>query len=205
MSLGKMGWVLGLASILLISCNSTDVCDFTVIVNDLNQPDGSDSIDFHDVAPNAKIAQSFRPATSFILANISFTIKKVENPQATLRVSIHEKDNNENRPEDDPITDGGPVIVDLSEISDNFFTEVKAVFPDEPDLDSGRDYYFVINSVEDLDEENYFQLGSVSTDTAYPDGEVWHFNSDVTDEDEAWDDSTEDLQFRIEKCEEDEN
>ena len=202
MSLGKMGRVLGLTAILLVGCSTTDECDFTVIVDDLNQPDGSDSIDFHDVAPNAKIAQSFRPATSFILANISFTVKEVENPQPTLSVSIHEKDNNKNRPEDDPITDGGPVTVALSGISENFFTEVNAVFPDEPELNSGRDYYFVIDSVENLDEENYFQLGGVSTNTAYPDGEVWRFNSDVTDEDEAWDDSTEDLQFRIDKCEE---
>jgi hypothetical protein len=169
-------------------------------VEDLNQPEGNDLINFHDVATNAKIAQRFRPAFTFTLGKISFTIKKVGNPAGLLKVSIHEND--KNKPDDSPMNDGGPHLPDLTGISSTSLSEVFVEFSNEPDLKSGVDYYFVIDVGENLDPENYFQLGSTSTSSAYPNGEVWRFNSGENDKDKAWSSSSDDLQFRIEACEE---
>jgi hypothetical protein len=197
MNLSKVGWVLSLTAIFLAGCGTKDECDTTELVNDLNQVDGQNLINFHDMEANDKIAQKFQPSRFFTLANAAFTIMKVGDPQGDLRISIRDADGNE--PDDSAITDGGPVVISTDTIGDDgFLTEVKVEFEDHPDLNSGATYFLVIDSTGVLDSENYYQLGSASDGNAYPNGEVWRYNSDP--DIEEWSSSSEDLQFHIREC-----
>jgi hypothetical protein len=199
MRIRKKVWVFMSVAIFLAGCADKEKCDF--LTDLIIQADGSNAIDFHDNTNNAKIAQRFKPSGSFIMGAVSFTIKKLGSPVGTVRVSIHEDDGG--RPDDDAIDDGGPENISVSDIDDGFLSEVTVDFPDEPDLKSDKDYYMVIDFTGEVNSTDYFELGSASSGNAYPDGELWRFDSDEEDEDEAWDSLVnEDLQFTILKCEE---
>jgi hypothetical protein len=188
---------LGAVFFLLSGC-ADKKCDYSS--DYIVQADGSETVSLNDSPNDAMVAQRFVPDSAVTVASISFTIKKVGDPQGELRISIHTEDND--RPKDDPITDGGPVTANLSGVGSDVLVEVKVDITGHPDLSSGRNYYIVFDSSEDPDNENYFQLGSVSTPSAYAGGEVWRFDSEETDKDRAWTEaSTEDLQFTVKKCE----
>ena len=198
----KVAWLFGLAVLVTVGCAKKNECDFTS--DFIIQADGSSPILFHNTTARAKIAQKFVPSGSFDLGDVAITIRKTEASDGALvgvlSMAVHKED--AGRPDNDPISGGGPKDIDISNISKDSLTEVTVSFSDEPGLNAGVTYYLVIDFTGEVDGTNYFQLGATSVGTAYPDGEVWLFDSLEDDEDLAWTISeTEDLEFTIGKCE----
>ena len=195
MGFEKTAWGLGLIAVFLSGCSGDDECDFISIL--VQQAEATNTIPFKDQSSNARMAQRFRSSTSFDLGAISITIKKVGDPQGTLRLTIHE--DNVNKPDDDNISDGSSENKPSSDIEANF-KRIEFNFPNEPGLISNKDYYFVIEFTGTPDSGNFFELQSAGD--VYPDGELWRFDSSEPDEDIAWTSfAAEDLEFIIWKCE----
>jgi len=189
----KMGWTLGLAAILLSGCGPKDECDDPTRI--ISQLSGDDEIIFHDADSNFEIAQGFTPDKTFNLTSISVFIKKVGDPQGSLRFSIRRDNGGE--PEDSPISGGGPQSVDADSIS-NVSGELKIEFPNEPELNDGTVYHLVISSTEPVNSANYFVLEGNPGSDVYANGKLSRFD----DADDEWTASTnEDLKFIIEGCE----
>lgn len=197
----KMTGVIAMGFFLLSGCANKN-CDYssTYIV----QADGTNRITFNDTHSRARIAQKFHPNSAVTVYSVSFTIVKVGEPTGTLKVSIHSDDND--KPKKSAISDGGPVNVNLDEVGSTVLVEVETKLNGNPDLSSDRDYYIVLESSDPPSDTDYYQLGSVSTGSAYPDGEVWEYDSNEDNYDKAWSDSpSDDLQFSINKCEQNKN
>lgn len=190
--------LLGLIGVFLVACGDEGDCD--VLVDFIDQLDGTNIVLFHDTSANEKIAQKFMSEGSTIVGEVSFSIRKVGDPQGEIRISIHEVDGS--RPDQDFIPGGGPQGFDASNISSDSFTQVKVEYQSEPDLDSNRDHFLVIDFTGDLNGLDYFELAASSGPDAYPQGEAWLFNSDEDDEDDAWIiRPNTDLVFTIDRCE----
>ncbi|HLB94671.1 MAG TPA: hypothetical protein VJK28_00685 [Nitrospiria bacterium] len=197
----KMGWMLGLAAILLSGCGPKDECDDPTRV--ISQLTGAAGINFYDASSNFEIAQGFTPDKTFNLTSISVFIKKVGDPQGSLRFSIRRDNGGE--PEDSPISGGGPQSVGADSISD-VSGELKIEFPNEPELNDGTVYHLVISSTEPVNSTNYFVLEGNSGSDVYANGKLSRFDDEDgdgnKDEDEEWTAFTnEDLKFIIEGCE----
>lgn len=189
-----MGWLLGLTAILLASCGPDNECGDPTRIDE--QLTGESKIIFHDAGSNFEIAQSFTPNDTFNLTGIWVFIRKEGSPTGQLTFSIHRDDGGE--PDNSILSGGGPRLVEaenIGDVSQGLFIE----FPDEPELDAGKDYHLVISSDEDVSTGNYFVLDGNSGSDAYTGGELLRF--DETDDGEwAVTASSEDLKFIIEGC-----
>ena len=186
--------------LILAGCSDDVECDFTSDI--ISQVDGSNPIAISDIENREKLAQRFTVPKGVNLAAVRLSVRKVGEPAGTLRVSIHDEDND--RPDNDSINDGGPRDMDVSSVGTSFFDEVRVDFPGEPEINGGTDYYIVIESTEAIDPVNFFELGAVSDGSAYGGGELYAFDGDdsIDDEDDAWSPSpNQDLEFTVEKCE----
>ena len=189
--------VLGLIGVFLVACGDEGTCD--AVVDFIDQLDGTNTVRFHDIPANDKIAQKFESGGSTIIRKVSFSIKKVGDPQGEIRISIHEMDNG--HPDKDHISGGSPQNFGASSISSNSFTQVKVVFLSEPELSSNRDHFLVIDFTDDVNDVDYFELAASSGPDAYSQGEAWLFNKDEDDEDKAWIIlPNSDLAFTIDEC-----
>jgi hypothetical protein len=193
----KKGMILVLLGVVLAGCGDEEECD-AVVDSTIVQVDGSDSVDIHTGTANSKMAQSFLPESAITLNSIEFSVKKVGDP-GDLMFSLHRADGA--RPDEDEIDGGSPKTIVASDVESGFFGSVVVTFTSEPELDSNRTYYVVIDVTGNPDPDNYYVFAASSIGGAYGNGIVLVYNSTFDDEDDAWSvGPSKDLQFRIRRC-----
>ena len=166
----KRAVTIGCLSVALAGCGQEIKCDDSS--ESIKQVDGTDPEAFNHEAVTEKIAQRFIIGGDINLASVRLYIRRVGSPNGTLRIWIQEDENGRPHPDNDPIENGGPETKDIAglELSDTVLEEVTITFPDHPELDSGKDYFLVVDiEGDDVDDLNHLKLGAVSEALAYAD------------------------------------